>query len=211
MRLSEKTLELNICSQLANFPRYPRSTSRRPLLWFGLTQAQEARAGFDAWTRIGGRLFILQFKASDKDVAGVRRFVLPHPQLAALRKQLRGQRRCVFYVFPLVGTTYELTRSPRIIRHTWLLDVSQLAHIAPPTKADGALRKSQLHYVDIRPGTAIIHSQPSQVQLIGLDDLVDRAFSGGYGFGKEFHSFDRFWSIRRHLSKNSGALVVPSR
>ena len=44
MRIAEKTIELNFCAQL---------TARcRGLLWFGLTQKQEAAAGFDACTRL---------------------------------------------------------------------------------------------------------------------------------------------------------------
>ena len=69
MRLSEKTLELTLCSQIATH------LSRR-MIWFGLTQDQEARAGFDACTRLNGRILILQFKASNKFVRGARQFRL---------------------------------------------------------------------------------------------------------------------------------------
>lgn len=59
MRLSEKTLELNICAQATKYVG-----AQTNLLWFGLTQKQEACAGFDACTRLGGRLLVFQFKAS---------------------------------------------------------------------------------------------------------------------------------------------------
>ena len=84
MRLSEKTIELNFCGQ---FSRNAKSA----VLWFGLTQKQEARAGFDAFTRIGGRLLILQFKASDYGLRnGKRRFYLDHSQLMKLRARTNG-------------------------------------------------------------------------------------------------------------------------
>ena len=54
MRISEKTIELNFCAQ-ATF------LCGLGLKWFGLTQRQEAKAGFDACGKLGGRLLILQF------------------------------------------------------------------------------------------------------------------------------------------------------
>jgi len=57
MRLSEKTIELTFCHQ---FGRLASSG----LIWFGLTQKQESIAGFDACTKMRGRLLIFQFKAS---------------------------------------------------------------------------------------------------------------------------------------------------
>ena len=49
MRLSEKTLELNICSQISNL-------LANRVFWFGLTQKQEAIAGFDSCFKLKGRL-----------------------------------------------------------------------------------------------------------------------------------------------------------
>jgi hypothetical protein len=85
MRLSEKTLEINLCAQL--------SQVLGGVIWFGLTQRQEAQAGFDVCTRLGGRLLILQFKASSYDVPGGRRFVLKHDQLLALQVRCRPRSR----------------------------------------------------------------------------------------------------------------------
>lgn len=57
-KLSEKTLDLNLASQLNH-----RCGGK--LLWFGLTQQQEARAGYDIATCIGQALFVVQMKASN--------------------------------------------------------------------------------------------------------------------------------------------------
>jgi len=59
MRLAEQTIELNFCAQA-------QELLGQRTFWFGLTQRQEARAGFDVASRIGGRLLILQFKASNE-------------------------------------------------------------------------------------------------------------------------------------------------
>ena len=57
----------------------------------------------DAWTRLNGRLLVLQFKASNRILrSGSRRFKLHHGQLDNPRQLVRAQRS-VFYVFPLVG------------------------------------------------------------------------------------------------------------
>ena len=47
---------------------------------------------------------------------------------------------------------------------TWLLDVADLA-LSPPTTRAGTIRNSQVHYVDVVPGQAIIRSEPISVTL----------------------------------------------
>lgn len=165
MRLSEKTLELSICSQLALH-------WRRRVIWFGLTQRQEARAGFDAYTRLpGGRLLVLQFKASNHHVSGRRRFHAQHGQMANLRRICRFPR-LVFYVFPDVGSTADIAGNPDLIPRTWYLDVMDIpTPINPPTTRLGVPRRSGVHYVDIVPPDATIHSDPVQVRLLNADQL----------------------------------------
>src|SRR5688500_3952199 len=133
MRLSEKTLEISICAQLAAY-------TRRRLIWFGLTQKQEAIAGFDVCTRLNGRLLIMQFKASDHLLSsGARRFHLPHDQLMSLTARWQGWTRSVYYVFPLVGNTKEIAANSDLIAQTRLLDVGTLPRIAAPTTRAGTL------------------------------------------------------------------------
>jgi len=47
MPISEKTLELNICAGISK--RFSQK-----IIWFGLTQKQEAKAGWDACIRMNG-------------------------------------------------------------------------------------------------------------------------------------------------------------
>jgi hypothetical protein len=172
MRLSEKSIEINLCSQL------PQVWNRR-VLWFGLTQTQEARAGFDACTRLNGRILLLQFKASSVTLAsGARRFALPHRQLDALVRQVSSFRRHVFYVFPLIGTTLELTRNPFLPTNTWFLDVASIPPMPAPTTRHGTLRQNGHHYCDVSPGRATIHSDPVNVELLDSEAIVSEVADG---------------------------------
>lgn len=164
MRLAEKTIELTYCSQLSAV--YPGR-----LVWFGLTQRQEARAGFDVCAALGGRLILLQFKASCEDVGGARRFHLAHPQLSNLRARCTVARS-VYYALPMVGTTSELSRNSDVLSQTWLLDVATLPVIPPPTTKHGWPRKSGRHYLDVKPPAAILHSEPIDLTLIPSTELI---------------------------------------
>lgn len=168
MKLSEKTLELNICAQVSETVLNHCYCASRPL-WFGLTQKQEARAGFDACTRLGGRLLVFQFKASNRVLQnGARRFLLPHDQLVSLQRlaKHRSSRRSVFVAFPLVGTTAELQHSPNLLDETWLLDVASLKNIKPPTRKNGC------HNVDVEPGRIVLRSDPVDGEAVLLRDLI---------------------------------------
>lgn len=168
MRLSEKTVEINICAELSALLA-PRRTT-----WFGLTQRQEAAQGFDAWTDLpDARALFLQFKASNLDVGGLRRFVAPHPQLARLAALARYHPHSVFYVFPLVGTDQELVAAGnQFLPSTWLLDAAHLTTLREPRTASGSLRRSQRHYVDINPPDAYFRSEPQRFDLLAPGDLV---------------------------------------
>src|SRR6266581_3650388 len=161
MRIAEKTVELNYCAQLSR-------RARNDVIWFSLTQKQEARAGFDTCTKLGGRLVVFQFKASNQDIRNksARRFTAKHAQLTALRIRCRGFFRSVFYAFPLIGNTLELSKTQDFLSHTWLLDVQTLPPVSPPTRSDGHPRKSGVHYVDVSPGKAVIRSDPVEVPLV---------------------------------------------
>lgn len=220
MRLSEKTLELNICSQLAKISPYQ-------IIWFGLTQRQEAKLGFDTCAELGGRLLIFQFKASCNDVRGKRRFCASHKQLIELKKNC-GVSNTVFYVFPLIGTTSELLTKTDILKNTWLLDVSELPDLHVPTTSSGSQRKSSIHYIDVEPPTAVIRSKPVEVSLINMETLLQASsnrgvignniFDNGVELSKfqnneDMHTlndngFSRFDSIRKLLGRNSAGAIL---
>src|SRR6476660_672110 len=149
MRLAEKTIELTFCSQLTLLWGIS-------LFWFGLTQKQEAQAGFDAAARLGGRLFILQFKASQHVVTSGRRFHAPHTQMSNLIQRCRGPRS-IFYVLPALGTTLEIAGDIDLVSRSWLLDVNDLRGVSPPVTPWNTPRKRGSHYFDLSPPEVLIH------------------------------------------------------
>jgi hypothetical protein len=205
MRLSEKTLELNFCSQL------PWKFGA-PLIWFGLTQREEARLGFDACTAIGGRLVIFQFKASSWIMAsGARRFHLPHLQLLQLQGVARRFPRSVFYVFPLVGTDLELISNPDVVVQSWLLDVGLMPAISLPTTSAGLPRRSGIHYADVLPGNAVIHSEPVQAELVSAAVFAERRFPDARGINWMFETFDSFWNFAQIFRRRAvGCIIGPT-
>lgn len=201
MRVAEKTIELNFCSQLS-------AAYQGQLIWFGLTQKQEAKAGFDACTALGGRLFIFQFKASCHDTPLGRRFHLAHPQLVRL-KQRCNIRRSVFYALPMVGTTRELRKNPDVLSQTWLLDVSTLPHISPPTTKSGSLRKNERHYLDMSPPAGVLHSDPVELSLIPSREFLDGILSDSPGASEIFAGDARAFSgFLREFGRHALGLVA---
>lgn len=214
MRISEKTVELNFCAQFAR-----RFAGR--IIWFGLTQRQEAQAGFDACTRLGGLLLLIQLKASSHDAnwafppphhATARRFHAPHQQLVALQARATPGRRVV-YALPLIGTTLELRRQQDLMSTTWFLDVAAIPRLSAPTTPAGAARKNQTHYVDVRPGHAVIHSDPVRVSLISPSVLAEMLVveMRQTRAPADATSFRRFWSRRPRLFPRHavGAIILP--
>ena len=205
MKLSEKTLELNICAQTSQFVG-----AKQRLFWFGLTQKQEARAGFDACAKLGGRLLVFQFKASNRVLkSGKRVFLAPHDQLDALRKQAKGSHRSVFYAFPLVGNTLELKNTPDLVSQTWLVDAASLGTIGAPTKADKTLRKNGCHNVYVTAGSAEFHSEPVTTEANSLRQLLEHGFPGADGIGWSFEErFESFWEFAKHFSNGARGLIL---
>ena len=202
MRLSEKTIEINWCAQYVK-------ASPQSVLWFGLTQKQEAQAGFDTCTKVDGRLLIFQFKASNHVLkSGARQFQLKHDQLTQLQVRAKHYVRSVFYVFPSVGETYEIAANPNILYQSQLLDVAQISRLGHPTKRDGTPRKTGVHYADVVNGKATLHSDPVDVELIDAAGFAETGLLGAEGFYRAFEDFDDFWSFRLAFSKNAAAVVV---
>ncbi len=190
MRLSEKTIELTFCSQ------FSVQLGLRNIIWFGLTQAQERRFGFDACIQLNGRLLILQFKASNIIVhprrfrRPRRRFVLPHNQLERLQNLAGAFPRMVYYALPNIGTTLELLRNRDIISQTFGLQVSRLPNPFPiPTN------RTQIHYAYIDPPAYEIKSKPFEGKLIEAIKLQS-SLKGEPPNSKEFVN----WCLENNFS-----------
>jgi len=193
MRLSEKTIELNFSSKLNYY-------SSNRITWFGLTQKEEAKQGFDISCRLKARMYFFQIKATNKMLkSGVRQFATPHHQLDALFKLSRLSPRSVFYVLPDFGDTSELIKLSTLDNY-WLLDINQISTISAPTSKSGKLRKSGLHYINMKTPYAIIHSEPIEVNLSSLSSFRDYNYSSGLTSNMFQNNFERFWEIINPLS-----------
>lgn len=205
MRLSEKTIEMLLCSQLSRL-------FDRDLFWFGLTQKQEARAGFDIGMESDGRLVLFQVKASAEDRNGARRFHLQHHQLTALVNRANHHSRYIYYVFPLVGTTQELiANGGNILGSTWLLDVDTLsgASIQAPRTDRGTERKSRIHYADVLPGSVRIHSKEYKRDLESAKlfrQNIDLSVSKSRFPIDE--DFNLFWKTCSLFNRNAFGVVI---
>lgn len=172
MKLSEKTLELNFCYQ---FP----ALSKCNVLWLGLTQRQEAQEGFDVCAKMHGRLIIFQFKAPTKALTS-NRFRLNHEQLRALKETSISLDAEVYYAFPLLSVTAEISHKQNVPEHTWLLDVSRLPMISEIPVSNA---KQPMHSVLIQPNKAIASftsrvngraQKPLNIKIFPATDLAEK-------------------------------------
>lgn len=176
MRLSEKTIELSLVSQIS----YRLAWSRA--IWFGLTQKQERELGFDAATQLGGQLVFLQFKASSVVVRyrrfaePRRRFTLPHAQLERLQELAQAFPECVYYVFPDVGTTEELAEDWDLVERSYLLEVASL-----PSPMPAPDNQAGIHYAYMAPPELELRSDPYIAQVSGT--LMLKRHVGGVTVG----------------------------
>ena len=222
-KLSEKTLELNFASQLNHH-------CGGNLLWFGLTQQQEARAGYDIATRVGKALFVVQMKASNhllKTEPKERRFKVPHEQLECMLKLTPGgapfPSGSVFYAFPVLGKTQDLADYPDVLSNTWLCDVAGLKSVTVPTTKTGSVRKDGCHYVNVSPGappisksatsgTAVFHSEPVTVITQRGDafasELMESKLSSGLLEVMTSNDFRDFWKLCELFHRKAFGVVL---
>ena len=168
MRLSEKTLEISITSQL---------TCRLGIgdaVWFGLTQDQESRLGFDVAGRVNGILVVFQFKASSVLVRPRRfqrqrrRFRLPHAQLEHLQTLASAFPDSVFYVFPNLGTTEELAQNRDLVAQSFMLHVASL-----PIPFPAPTNNAQVHNAYLDPPECEIRSEPHAATVLTYNEFLE--------------------------------------
>jgi hypothetical protein len=178
-RIAEKSIELTACAQLG-------ALLGKRMVWFGLTQAQERKYGYDAAANLGGKAFILQFKASTtvmktKQYIGQRRYQCQHFQMVELVKRFGSAPNSCFYFLPNVGLFSELVGvNGDLLNNSYLVDVSRIPNPVPTTT-----RKSGYHHVFLNKATPsiTITSQPVEVgPLLRPSELKRIAESGQDGF-----------------------------
>ena len=212
MRISEKTHELTLCSQLSflisgwatmHGQGFVNHSQGQPI-WFGLTQKEEAKAGFDAATRLrNGRLFILQFKAGWTLQSGIIRFEAKHKQfekLHVLSDMFPGQ---VFYVFPGLTDSRQLCGPGHsLLAETWFLDIDIMPLLGAPT------RKSEAHnvYLDSVSGEVVFRSNPVHVQATKALESAP-IFQPGISTSISDCGFEEFWGKVKFLGSGTVGLL----
>jgi len=212
-RIAEKSIELTTCAQLGT------SVGKR-MVWFGLTQAQERKYGYDAATNLGGRAFILQFKASRTITKrgvykGQRLFQCQHDQMKELISSFGKTPNSCFYLLPGIGTFSEMQAvKGDLISNAYLVDISKI-----PEKVISQKNPPKKHrmYLDTAKPSVTIRSEPHVV------DGVLKAYSLGDILRESVEALPRAEQIlriardteeqdRRHPTlffKNAALIVIP--
>ena len=131
MKVSEKTLELNVGAELLEVIRSDWGLPKAYLR--GLTQREEKAEGVDSFLQLSpsAQLFAFQFKAPlGKREGPPYRYRLHREQHSQLYALAVSSPAAVFYVFPYYLGSNKLQRDvPVLLRDTWILRVARM-----PTK-----------------------------------------------------------------------------
>ncbi len=154
MKVSEKSLELNIAAELLTLLRGSWEMPKAYLR--GLTQREEKQEGVDFFVQLqpDTSVFAFQFKApKGKTEATPYRYTLVKDQHDLLFTLAELAPSSVFYVLPFYVTPVKLQKDvPQLLQDTWLLNIDQM-----PTVTTFGTFKSRT--VRCRPGNAFINPQ----------------------------------------------------
>ena len=132
MKISEKSLELNVGAELLNHLRGPCGMPKAYLR--GLTQREENWQGVDFFAQIdpATRIFAFQFKAPRGSGDNVRyKFTLQREQHAKLHALAHTSNDSVFYVLPFYASHEKLQQDvPNLLHDTWFLPVAPMIESA---------------------------------------------------------------------------------
>ena len=135
-KVSEKTLELNLCAELIKCIRARKGCERA--VWFGMTQRQEHSFGLDeTLLNAPGHSLMLQFKSPQATSTYDHhyKFSINRRQHEALERLVAGNPKSAYYVFPLYSKwTKVLDHSPNLIKDTWLVPVSCISLGSSPSQ-----------------------------------------------------------------------------
>ena len=167
MKISEKSLELNLGTELLNLLRskWPKAYLR------GLTQREERQEGVDFFAQLSptARIFAFQFKAPKGQNDQIPyRFTLVGTQHTPLHALAQESPNGVFYVLPFYASHKKLQcHVPTLIQDTWLLPIAPMA----PSQVFGTNKTKVVH---CRPGIAVVNPE-YQLQHVSDMTLSPRA------------------------------------
>lgn len=169
LRVSEKTLELNICAEiLSNIRSRPGCSGA---FWIGMKQQQEARNGIDELIQNvpNGMHLALQFKAPRSEPRDQLpyRYTINDRQNNNLLRLARHHPNAVYYIFPHYNTFTKIrSDSPTLLGDTWTLRVNDLNGLPISTNSQGT------HTVTTTPPNAYIYSEPQKYLIKKASGLV---------------------------------------
>ncbi len=190
MKVSEKSLELNIGAELL---MWMRSKGKRKAYLRGLTQREESQEGVDSFLQlpVTTRIFAFQFKAPKKRWEGEPyKFTIQLRQHQLLSQLAAVSLGSVFYVLPYYVSYTKLEKDvPRLLDDTWFLPVDTM-------QGNNLFGTHKTRTVSCEQGTAYINPN---YELLGISELDS-------GAGVPAHSFAE-WCANLHVRRdepNSG-------
>lgn len=173
--VSEKTLELNISSELLGLIR--KKSGCKKAFWIGMKQKQEARNGIDELIANvpKGRHLALQFKSPRQNPKNGPGYYLSinDNQNNNLLRLSKNHRDSVFYVFPAYNTFQKMDNfSPNLMNETYFMRVADTRSLPAASNKNG---RHKVHFESDPPGsiptTATIYSNPFNIKLLKADNL----------------------------------------
>lgn len=176
LRVSEKTLELNICAEVLYVIR--QIPGCHGAFWIGMKQQQEARLGIDELIRNipAGMHLALQFKAPRSEPRDQipYRFTINDKQNNNLLRLASSRPEAVYYIFPHYNTFTKMhSDSPTLLRDTWLLRVDDLRGLS------NSANKLGTHMVETNPPIALVHSDLMELKIVNAYEMIENIFREG--------------------------------
>ena len=188
MKVSEKSLELNIGAEILNLMRTAWQMPKAYLR--GLTQREEKQEGVDCFAQLdqSTKIFAFQFKAPRGAVdAAPYKYRLQREQHDLLFNLSQMAPHGVFYVFPYYVTASKLQQQvPNLMQDTWLLNLRQM----PTAQAFGSAQSKTIRCVNT---TASVNPQYNLERLhdasLSRDSAIDSTkFAPWYERFREFRN-----------------------
>lgn len=171
LKVSEKTLELNICAEILSLIRSLPGCQKA--FWIGMKQDQEARLGLDELISNvpAGMHLALQFKAPRSRPPNQipYRYAINDRQNSNLLTLATHRPQAVYYVFPHYNTFMQMrSNSPTLLSDTYFLRVHDLQSLPLSNNKLGT------HTVLTDPPSAYVyHSEPTVVKVTRPADTLE--------------------------------------
>ncbi len=161
MKVSEKSLELNVGAELLQLLREKRGMPKAYLR--GLTQREESQEGVDFFAQLSQSawIFAFQFKAPKGDLEGEPyQFTIRRQQHAKLSQLAGGSARGVYYVLPYYVRPAKLqSHVPKLLSDTWFLPVGSMKGTNPFKKGTNPFNQYDTRTVSCKGGVASINPE----------------------------------------------------